>query len=480
MNDSHFDEPGKLRLARRFSQNPIKLFTTVSLSTTRKLIWPLHSHFLPEPSLINLVGPGQAPMGDPVHSSSRCKPRPNPLIANEINAATAPLHHTLNTSIVKVLPGGLPPDTTSPALYILGILPFASIYAAFEDAFGQFCPVLGHSKAGADLGTHDEGKRLRQLLHDLAKLRPDGIQRTPRLRADVRFLQRRAEQEHKRASNGIQNLVARDLPDQNPYEVCFNAIPLDARAAAACETWLHNCGKELPGGSPGWEAVDRIHRVAAEKPHVLIAYAWVWYMAIFAGGRWIRGQLDAAGRREFWEGHEDEKEDRVRDLSVDGKGVFLEDRLEKGLVEDAGCEKPVIPLLSDCAKEMVDAEAAELVPGDQLGYSYLSFCGDDDGDDIREDFKARLANLEELLTQKEREDIVAEAKDIFESSIRLVQELNDTLESMVICDNIANGGRPDGSCGLRGWTPIVVKLCVAMPLALLFWALTINPARGGN
>ncbi|OQU94215.1 hypothetical protein CLAIMM_00605, partial [Cladophialophora immunda] len=35
------------------------------------------------------------------------------------------------------------------------------------------------------------------------------------------------------------------------------------------------------------------------RPHVMLAYTWTMYLALFNGGRWIRGQLVSAGP-EFW------------------------------------------------------------------------------------------------------------------------------------------------------------------------------------
>ena len=119
--------------------------------------------------------------------------------------------------------------------------------------------------------------------------------------------------------------------------------------------------------------LDRMSYSLQNKPHLLIAYGWVMYMAIFSGGRWIRQQLSNAGA-EFWTGELD---------YVHG-------------------EKHVVPLF------------------DLPGFSFLSFDGDKDGEDIKELFKARLAEAETLLTQLERHEVMMAAQGLFEDCTALV------------------------------------------------------------
>lgn len=115
------------------------------------------------------------------------------------------------------------------------------------------------------------------------------------------------------------------------------------------------------------------------KPHVLVAYAWCFYMAVFSGGRWIRSELVKAGS-DFW-------------------------RPETGTTE-----KP--------------AQDARL---EDRGLSFWSFSGDYDGLDIKEAFKQRLLAAEGLFTLDERIDIIEEAKTIFTLSSSLVRELDEKL-----------------------------------------------------
>ena len=119
------------------------------------------------------------------------------------------------------------------------------------------------------------------------------------------------------------------------------------------------------------------------KPHLLIAYAWVLYMALFSGGRWMRAKLLAAGAS-FWD-----------------------ESPHCGGDEKDKCEK------DKCGK------------GSSL--SFFHFEGLQDGEDIKQDFKSRLSKAEALLTAEERQDIVREAQDIFRHCVLLVEELDDMM-----------------------------------------------------
>ncbi|KAK7905651.1 hypothetical protein LTR67_000374 [Exophiala xenobiotica] len=46
---------------------------------------------------------------------------------------------------------------------------------------------------------------------------------------------------------------------------------------------------------------SRITAALSARPYVLLAYAWAMYLALFNGGRWIRRQLVSAGSN-FWKG----------------------------------------------------------------------------------------------------------------------------------------------------------------------------------
>ncbi|KAK1821791.1 hypothetical protein LTR12_003840 [Friedmanniomyces endolithicus] len=217
-----------------------------------------------------------------------------PSISAEINVATRKQHTELNRLIIERLPLALPVRARgwrrgrSPALLAQGIVAFAQIYFQFEGAWSA-------------IECSPEKNENGDMVHCLANLRPRGLERTQRLRSDLRRLG------------------------------CSTAPALGRREPA-------QTGR-LSG-----------------RPHTLIAYAWVMYMAIFSGGRWIRQ-----------------------------------------LLADAGPE---------------------------FELSFLSFDGDEDGEDLKRGFKAGLARAEVLLSPQERQEAVEEAQALFDRCIALVAVLD--------------------------------------------------------
>jgi hypothetical protein len=115
------------------------------------------------------------------------------------------------------------------------------------------------------------------------------------------------------------------------------------------------------------EFCTHIRKSVNEKPWTLVSYAWCFYMAIFSGGRWIRGGLLKAPPG-FW-----------------------------------------------------PAQAQGL---EERGLSFWHFPGEHDGEDIKAEFKTRLLGAETLFTPDERVDIMEAAKEIFRLSATLVDELD--------------------------------------------------------
>jgi heme oxygenase len=128
---------------------------------------------------------------------------------------------------------------------------------------------------------------------------------------------------------------------------------------------------------PGDKVADfctHIRKAVHEKPWTLVSYAWCFYMAVFSGGRWIRAGLLQAGP-EFWQA---ESKD----------------------------------------------EKTSTLPLPECGLSFWHFPGQYDGEDIKVEFKTRLAAAETLLTTDQRVDIIEEAKNIFQLCASLVHELD--------------------------------------------------------
>ncbi|KAF2126967.1 heme oxygenase-like protein [Dothidotthia symphoricarpi CBS 119687] len=266
----------------------------------------------------------------------------------EINTATRTLHTTLNRLITSRLPLALPPHASDPTLYATGLVHFAHIYLTFEslwaDTIRDYTP---HSEPTASsnspllsyllvnpydspslftstLGAPTQPSPL--LAAFLQSLRPRGLVRSVRLKKDLEYLL---------------DLHPTDL------EVLLAKYPGD-KVADFC---------------------THIRKSVNEKPWTLVSYAWCFYMAVFSGGRWIRGGLLNAGP-EFWP-----------------------------------------------ASDKVDLQ--------QCGLSFWHFPGAHDGEDIKADFKTRLGAAEALFTPDERVDIIEEAKAIFHLCAGLVQELDE-------------------------------------------------------
>ncbi len=112
------------------------------------------------------------------------------------------------------------------------------------------------------------------------------------------------------------------------------------------------------------------------NPCTLFAYGWVMYMAIFSGGRWIREELNNAGA-DFWTQ-----------------------------------QHQLLPAM--------DIKSSYTKPG----FSFLAFGNDEDGEDIKTLFKARLAEAETILTPRERQEIIDAAVQLFDDCIALVHDLD--------------------------------------------------------
>ncbi len=199
----------------------------------------------------------------------------------------------------------------------------------------------------------------------------------------------------------------------------------------------------------------------ARRPHVLIAYAWVFYMALFSGGRWIRAQLHGAGER-FWTepaatataakedaptADKEEKEGSRRptnwgtnEREAKGAEGAKEAEEEQEIMahqgDDDDDEEEAAAAAAAAATAVAEAEAAETeaaaAAAYHRGYSFLCFAGAADGEDIKARFKARFlaATAEPLLSRAERADAVAEAVRIFRFCIALVHELHELHEEL--------------------------------------------------
>ena len=144
----------------------------------------------------------------------------------------------------------------------------------------------------------------------------------------------------------------------------------------------------------------------ARKPHLLLAYTWLFYMALFSGGRYIRPRLREAGR-EFWTTTGGEKEK--------GGNIDL----------------------------------------DEAALSFWNFDGEEDGEDVKAEFKQRFAEIEGWLTGEERDEVVQEAVFIMDSLMGVVEEIAETVgrEDLFEKATARHGG-------VEGDEPSVRWLCI--------------------
>ncbi|KAF2203269.1 heme oxygenase-like protein [Delitschia confertaspora ATCC 74209] len=282
-------------------------------------------------------------------------------LSSQINTATRAAHASLNRLITSRLPLALPPYVTNNDLYATGILHFAHVYFTFESCWADLLPSSSQAPTspllsfllvdpwdGTDpFSTEQKPKPPSpEMLGFLRDLRPKGLVRSGRLKQDLELL------------TGFEGTDLSLLLSQFP-------------------------------GTKVQEYCTHIRRVVAQKPHVLVAYAWCYYMAIFSGGRWIRGELLRAGE-EFW-----------------GGGA--------------------------------DKDGEKVVPLEEKGLALWHFDGDDDGEDIKAEFKRRLEAAETLFTPEERQDAIDEARNIFKYSVELVQELDERLGTKM--DQVSPSGK---------------------------------------
>lgn len=138
---------------------------------------------------------------------------------------------------------------------------------------------------------------------------------------------------------------------------------------------------------------QHITSITSRKPHLLLAYTWLLYMALFSGGRYIRARLRGAGR-EFWTMSNEKEKEKAEDIDIDG------------------------------------------------ALSFWTFEGREDGEDVKAEFKQRFAEMEGWLTSEERDEVVQEAVYIMDAMMGVVEEIAETIGKEDPCPKAA--GRHGG------------------------------------
>jgi hypothetical protein len=170
------------------------------------------------------------------------------------------------------------------------------------------------------------------------------------------------------------------------------------------------------------EFTAHIKRSIEHRPQVLIAYSYILFMALFAGGRFIRATLGAAGDS-FWN----------------------------------DTPSPVKPSMLECSPQSPEVSPTSDSTANELGtpLSFFRFATPEDGEDLKREFKGRLLEAETILTQQEKHDIVQESVCIFDNMELLVGQLDK------IC--AADGDSQDGTSIFENLSSLMGK-SVAMRL----------------
>ncbi|KAI9795757.1 MAG: heme oxygenase [Piccolia ochrophora] len=235
-------------------------------------------------------------------------------LPEEINSATRSIHARINRLLTARLPLALPPHTKDPSVYLLGLAQIEPIYRTLESTWASL---------------------LLPSTSPPLKPRHDTILRTLHLPSLLR------------TASLVTDLAHPSRPPITP----INTPP---RLAAF---------------------LSHITTTLSTSPHLILAYTWILYMALFSGGRWMRAQLLAAGP-DFW-------------------------------------TPSTVPLRSKTLPTRHDVAA------------FFHFAGDHDGEDIKEAFKASVASVEHSLTTQERAEIVSEAGRIFAFLVDIVGEIDE-------------------------------------------------------
>ncbi|KAH6649088.1 hypothetical protein BKA67DRAFT_380496 [Truncatella angustata] len=276
-------------------------------------------------------------------------------LGDSINTATRSVHTKLNKLIVARLPLAIPPQAQDPSNYVSGLLHITPIYNTFESLWQDIlkAPVSKSEGSGTVSDGHScEGYKPSSAVHHV----PNGLDAPhgPVVCSRVQSL--------------LDHLHTTDL--ERTESLKQDIASMSGWSPELLEQQLGSAAE-----SPFLSAfVEHIRRAVQERPHVLLAYAWVLYMALFSGGRFIRASLSRVDLS-FW--------------------------YAISMVSGARRESVMIPL------------------------QFFTFTSPNDGDDIKLAFKKRLAESEMLLTREEQDDVITEAQRIFEFMIEVVGELDE-------------------------------------------------------
>ncbi|RYP01163.1 hypothetical protein DL764_006286 [Monosporascus ibericus] len=292
-----------------------------------------------------------------------------------INTATRSVHTKLNKLVVSRLSLALPPKAEDASNYVSGLLHITPIYIAFESIWSKILqsrvtveeeddPDNADSSDICDPETAQSGPADLQTLRDILRI-PHPITVHPRTRSLLTNLHLPGLARSRELQKDIVSLTGWSNRTVTEHLE-------DAAESPTLSEFLHH-----------------INQATETRPHVLTAYAWVLYMALFSGGRIIRSTLQSVPP-DFW--------------------------------------VPASAAHHQSASRTGPGVAAAAAGGGPL--HFFSFASTpDDGEELKTTFKQRLVESEALLTGAEREDVVQEARNIFGFMVRLVTELDNVCDT---------------------------------------------------
>lgn len=306
-------------------------------------------------------------------------------LAECIAIATRSIHAKLNKLIIARLPLALPPNAADPSIYISGLLHITPIYTTFETLWCDILSSISTTKPGEDSSGCCKPNVPPWTSDPIVTSSPSKAYKPPicgRLNSLLQHLYSPELMRSDRLKADIANLAG--WPDD------------------AVNEQLEAIGKS---GRLG-EFTAHIKRAVDKKPHVLLAYSYILFMALFAGGRFIRATLECAGE-DFWK----ELPSPVKPTKFPCQPNTRPTKRASGLTDD---ELP--------------AEDHHRHSTHTMPLRFFHFQTPEDGEDLKREFKQRLAQTENILTTEEKQDIIQESVCIFENMSLLVHQLDS------ICD----------------------------------------------
>lgn len=276
-------------------------------------------------------------------------------LAGDMVSATRPMHTKINKLITSRLPLAVPPKAPDSGPYACGLLHILPIYMTFERLWLDIL----------DTPPGDAPGQISERMHTILKeIHLPQLFRSDRLRTDIKSMTG--------WTDDILDLQINGIKGTGELSVFISHIPQVVRA----------------------------------KPHVLIAYSYNLFMALFAGGRFIRATLEKAGE-EFWQTVPEYIKPTMQPCEPDS---VIGSSLEQ--IEEINHSKNIMPL------------------------RFWSFDSENDGEDLKQEYKAKLLQWESELTAEEREDILQESVYILENIGLLVGQLD------AVCSEVQDDEKP--------------------------------------